>query len=102
MSIARTTPAQKPLGFSNNTRFWLGEVSAWFPFEMDSSRVVVTTTSIPTEQPKEQQIKTLKTKGKFRSRRARATRIGLMIGFVARHNFSRAVKNRKKSLGFSP
>jgi hypothetical protein len=27
MSIARTTPAQKPRGLSNNTLFWLGEVS---------------------------------------------------------------------------
>jgi hypothetical protein len=28
MSMARTTPAQKPRGFSNNTLFWLGEVPA--------------------------------------------------------------------------
>jgi len=26
MSMARTTPAQKPRGLSNNTLFWLGEV----------------------------------------------------------------------------
>ena len=38
MSIARTTPAQKPRGLSNNTRFWLGEVSAWVPFEMESAQ----------------------------------------------------------------
>jgi hypothetical protein len=57
MSIARTTPAQKPRGFSNNTRFWLGEVFSWFPFEMDSSRLVVTSLSIPTKQPQEQKLK---------------------------------------------
>jgi hypothetical protein len=56
MSIARTTPAQKPRGLSNNTLFWLGEVSAWFPFEMDSSSVVVTSPSIPTHQQKEHNI----------------------------------------------
>jgi len=47
MSIARTTPAQKPLGFSNNTLFWLGEVPAALPFGMESRTVVVTSPSIP-------------------------------------------------------
>src|ERR1035441_9574369 len=42
MSIARTTPAQKPRGLSNKTLFWLGEVSAWVPFEMEAKLVVVT------------------------------------------------------------
>src|SRR5450631_925074 len=47
MSIARTTPAQKPLGLSSKTLFWLGEVPAALPFGVDSRTVVVTSSSIP-------------------------------------------------------
>src|ERR1019366_8639179 len=57
MSIARTTPAQKPLGLSNNTLFSLGEASAWVPLGMESRVVVVTLSSIPTTALKGQQIR---------------------------------------------
>lgn len=42
MSMARTTPAQKPRGLRSNTLFWLGDWVESVPFEMESSRVVVT------------------------------------------------------------
>src|SRR5579859_3771798 len=52
MSIARTTPAQKPLGLSNKTLFWLGEVPAALSLGMDSRTDVVTSVSIPSDSMK--------------------------------------------------
>jgi hypothetical protein len=44
MSIARTTPAQKPRGFSSKTLLTVGDAAVWLPLEVESRTEVVTTT----------------------------------------------------------